>query len=197
METEATSTERPTSKKIHKNVLKIVGADSVSFGDGSFVISKGQPYDDPPVTCKLDKEKKGVKTWKITAHCGRHKTKPPAETFIRNAGGEDHIPQMSRLGGDRLPKELNFTFKLWVSLDIGRKTVKLPFYFGQGSTQSVPLVINNWWIGSPELVHVATNDHTDWWGVIVKDGYQSAGDHLFSLFVKNNNGFVFDRVIQE
>lgn len=114
---------------------------AVRFVPGSFVLSKGQPQEEPPVVCAFETNIKGLVTWKIKVFAGRHKTVEPALAFIDNSGGGSHIS-----GG--VPKELNFSFGIEVDLKVGEAIATIPMFLGQGSDLRI---FNNWHIGSRQM----------------------------------------------
>ena len=125
----------------HSNTVTLESSliESISYIDGSFVISDGQPYESGPTA-----KDKGNGVWEITVNCGRHKTSEVADKFNSLCGGQYH--EYAPKGGGGTPDELNFMFGITVAF---KNATPITLYLGQGHYSSH----NNWWIGGQNVVN--------------------------------------------
>jgi len=109
---------------------------AISFTYGSLVVTKGQPYKEPPTITSSP----GV--FKITLEAGRSKSTPVADAFNKRSGGKakEYAPH----GDHGTPDRLNFTFTINIFFETGGTVF---VNLGQGSIDSV----NNWWIGGDAI----------------------------------------------
>ena len=137
----------------HSNTVTLESdqIESISYIDGTFVITDGQPYESGPTA-----KNKGKGVWEITVNCGRKKSDAVAQKFNSLAGGEYH--EYAPKGGGGTPDELNFMFGVTVTFS---NAAPITLYLAQGSSPST----NNWWIGGqnvindgkPDLVLISNN----------------------------------------
>ena len=125
----------------HSNTVTLESSliQSVSYIDGTFVITSGQPYDSGPTAKNMGK---GV--WEITVNCGRKKSSSVADKFNSLCGGEYH--EYAPKGGGGTPDELNFMFGVTVAF---ANATPITLYLAQGSYSST----NNWWIGGQNVIN--------------------------------------------
>ena len=125
----------------HSNTVTLESdqIESISYIDGTFVITDGQPYESGPTA-----KNKGKGVWEITVNCGRKKSDAVAQKFNSLAGGEYH--EYAPKGGGGTPDELNFMYAVQVTF---KNAAPITLYLGQGSTMSR----NNWWIGGANVVN--------------------------------------------
>lgn len=125
----------------HNNsvTLESTQIQTITYIDGSFLITDGQPYESGPTA-----KNQGSGIWEITVTCGRKKSENVGEKFNALCGGEYH--EYAPKGGGGTPKELNFMFGMLVTF---ANAAPITLYFGQGSYSTT----NNWWIGGQNVVN--------------------------------------------
>lgn len=125
----------------HSNTVKVYGSmiQSMSYIDGSLVITAGQPSSPPPTVVQSGDE------WEITLQCGRKNSKQVAESFNRISGGSAHEFTQATIATS--PDELNFYFGMNVVVVSGTTQFPMEFYFGQGSYDTT----NDWWMGGSSI----------------------------------------------
>lgn len=126
----------------------------ISYLEDIFMITEGQPASPPPRIVP------NYSTWTVTLDCGRKKSAPVAEAFVRLCAGEEHLHCFVD-ASNPAPDELNFFFGLSIRLQARGGTMDADILFGQGSflsAQGEPAATNNWWIGSPHIGRLPSSD---------------------------------------
>lgn len=118
----------------------ITGIDLVQQ---SFQITSGQPFQSAGASGSA-----GV--WTITVNCGRSGSKPIAQSYVSQAGGQYHMfvePSFSGNSGTNsdVPQNMNF----WFQANVQFGSDSLPLYFGQDGVGNS----NYWWIGGPMILN--------------------------------------------
>ncbi len=110
---------------------------SITYIDGSFVITSGEAFQLPPTFQRQGSSA----TWEFTVKADRKNSSPVADSFINASGGAGH--QYADTFIDEIPEELNFYFGTVVTFLIDGQSIPVTLYFGQGHRGTR----NNWWIG--------------------------------------------------
>ncbi len=129
------------------NEFKLTSADivSISYLEGSFVITEGQSGSPPPTFVQ------NGSTWTITIGANRKNSKPVAQSFNQKTGGALHA--YTNASGDTQPQELNFYFGIVATFNINGQLVPMTFYIGQGHYT----FNNNWWLGGNNVLNKDSN----------------------------------------
>lgn len=129
-------------------VLNCADITHVSYVDGSFHITSGQPSTLPPTI-----DHQGDNTWMIVVNCGRSKSSSVANSFNSAVGTTNHswcgpyVELPSETSTDK-PSELNFYFA--VNVTFSGMSTPVTVYLGQGNQLHL---FNNWWIGGPAVLN--------------------------------------------
>ncbi|MDP2315824.1 MAG: hypothetical protein Q8P41_23205 [Pseudomonadota bacterium] len=114
---------------------------SMSYIEGSFVITEGQSGSPPP------KFTKNGSTWTINIQANRSNSAPVAQSYNTKTGGATH--EYTNASGDKRPTELNFYFGVNVTFLVSGASVVVPVYLGQGHYGTS----NNWWFGGNTVIN--------------------------------------------
>lgn len=126
----------------HENEVKIKcdTIRSITYINGSFAITDGQPSSLPPSISQ------DGSTWTLKVDCGRKGSSSVAGQFTNISGGVGHVYSPEAIS-DASPTDLNFYFGVTLGIETKGITNYLTVYFGQGHRA----LRNNWWIGSPDV----------------------------------------------
>jgi hypothetical protein len=133
----------PVDATSHANSVGVTCSmiQSMSYIEGSLVITQGQPSSPPPSFTQSGD------TWTITLNCGRKSSSSVATSFNNQTGGSVH--EYAPSGGGGTPGNLNFYFGVRITMLVNNTQIPVDVYFAQGSYGTT----NNWWIGGNTVVN--------------------------------------------
>lgn len=152
----------------HDNNVSVSSSQitAMSYIEGSLVITGGQPSSPPPSFSQSGD------SWKITLKAGRKGSSSVADSFNKLTGGQTHEYAPSG-GGGGTPDKLNFYFGVTMTFTVGSDKVPVNVYFGQGHFATV----NNWWIGSSNVINDGNPDLVVVQNNIVVATFSLSGTH--------------------
>jgi len=125
------------------NVLTITDKSasitSMTYVNGSAVVTNGQKYSTPPSIQKSGNQ------FTLTFMSDRKKSSPVASAFNTASGGSAH--EYAASGGGGTPDELNFFFTVQITVATSKGSGTTLLNIGQGSYGTT----NNWWLGGSGL----------------------------------------------
>jgi hypothetical protein len=129
----------------HSNTVEVTCSliQSMSYIEGSLVITSGQPSSPPPSFSQSGDD------WKITLKCGRKESESVATRFNTTTGGSIHEYAPFIGHGGHSPNKLNFYFGVRITMLSGATQISADLYFAQGSQN----LTNYWWIGGNGVVN--------------------------------------------
>ncbi len=130
----------------HDNTIKLHGdmIKEIEYVENSLVITDGQPSSPPP---KIATPSGQDPNWSVTMKCGRKGSSGVANKFNSECGSKYHEYAPDH-GSGGTPKELNFYFKVVLTVEINNQLYKVrDVRLAQGHYSTT----NNWWIGSSNV----------------------------------------------
>jgi hypothetical protein len=159
--------------------------------DGTIEVTPGQAFSSPP-TIKQTGGSGNETVWTITLLANRQNNSDVATDFNNDTGGINLEHQFSpkKQTAPDFPSELNFFFGINL-FEQGDSSSIATVDLGQGNT-GFPSFLNNWWIGSPNLINFSNSVNQGSAQLTLNDGSQisiNGGVSNFN-FVRGNLGAI-------